>query len=108
MDILSAGCLVVLIEISTSGGFGGLAVTSPAKSVTLSELPEARAQVLCEAFDPAALQALSDKMAAPGRADTLTYEITVTDHAGRHPFVLDETQLPPRMLDLIDDVMVGE
>ncbi|WP_136443984.1 protealysin inhibitor emfourin [Pacificoceanicola onchidii] len=108
MDIFSAGCLVVLIEISKSGGFGGLAVTSPAKSVTLADLPEARAQALCEAFDPAALRALSDGLATPGRADTLTYEITVTDHAGRHPFVLDETQLSPHMLDLIDDVLVGK
>lgn len=99
---------MILIEISKSGGFGGLVTSSNVRSVILSDLPNAEAQILCDAFDPAVLRALSEGAAAKGRADTLTYEITVTSPEGRQQFVLDETQLPPEMLDLIDEVMMGK
>ncbi|MFK7835822.1 MAG: protealysin inhibitor emfourin [Sulfitobacter sp.] len=105
MELLSAGCLVVMIEITTSGGFGGLATGGAHTSASLSDLPTAQAATYCEAFAPTALAALAETETPQGRADTITYEIKVVDDDGAHQFQLDETQLPPEMLDLIDDLI---
>lgn len=103
--MLSAGCLVLMIEISVSGGFGGLPAAGATKSTNLDDLPAAEAAALCAAFDPDALASMAETAPPAGRADTVTYEITVTDDQGPHRFQLDETQFPPETLDLIDGLL---
>ncbi|MEL7224287.1 MAG: protealysin inhibitor emfourin [Cyanobacteria bacterium J06576_12] len=106
MEIFSACCLMLMIEISTSGGIGGLAQSaSPTKSVTLNDLPNREAETLCRAFNPDVLRAISDKAVSLGRADITMYQIVVTDHHGSQRFAIDETQLSPEMLDLIDELV---
>jgi hypothetical protein len=105
MELLSAGCFVLMIEISMSGGFGGLPAGGANSTTTLDDMAPARSAAICEAFEPTALSALAEAAPSPGRADTVTYEITVTDDQGPHQFKLDETQLPPEMLDLIDELL---
>lgn len=95
----------MMIEVSTSGGLAGMARAAPAKRLDLATVEAAVQDRYCDHFDPAALRALS--AAAPDRhgADRFSYHITVTDEAGaRHEFDLSEDQLPPEMLDLIDEM----
>ncbi|QEW17945.1 hypothetical protein LA6_000101 [Marinibacterium anthonyi] len=105
--MVSVGCVVLMIKISMSGGFGGLA-TAPGKTAVLDDVQARQSAVVCEAFDPKALEALEGRFPPAGRADTIVYDITVTDEAGAHRFRFDETQLPADMLDLIDDIMHGQ
>ncbi|WP_164658353.1 protealysin inhibitor emfourin [Tropicibacter sp. Alg240-R139] len=102
MGFVTAGCLVMMIKISTSGGFGGLSMAGVSRVAMVEDLPAAQLDVYCKAFAPDALQAMAQTSPPAGRADTVTYQITVTDADGAHQFELDETQLPPDLLDLID------
>ena len=102
MGLATAGCLAMMIKITTSGGFGGLAAAGVNKTTTVDDLPAPQHEVYCKAFAPDALSAMAQSLPPAGRADTVTYQITVTDDAGTHAFELDETQLSPDMLDLID------
>lgn len=92
----------MIIEISTEGGFGGLATAGINKTATVENLPQADHDRICAAFAPSALAEIAGTSAHAGRADTVTYAITVTDENGAHHFELDETQLPDTMLDMID------
>ncbi len=100
---LAAGCFVMMIKITSSGGFGGLAAAGIDKQMDLESQTAALRDTYCTAFDPKALGALATKAEAPGAADMLTYRIVVTDdEKARHTFELREDQLPPALLDLID------
>lgn len=92
----------MMIEITTEGGFGGLAAAGVNKAATVEDLPQADHDRICAAFAPSALAEIAGASANAGRADTVTYEITVTDDDGAHHFKLDETQIPATMLDMID------
>ncbi|WP_089992610.1 protealysin inhibitor emfourin [Cognatiyoonia koreensis] len=92
----------MMIEISTSGGFGGLQAAGMTKLATVEDLPQPEHDRICAAFAPSALAEIAGKAPPAGRADTITYDITVTDDSGAHHFKLDETQIPPTMLDMID------
>ena len=102
MGLATAGCLAMMIKISTSGGFGGLAAAGVSKTATVDDLPAAQHEVYCKAFAPDVLSEMAQSLPPAGRSDTVTYQITVTDDTGAHAFELDETQLPPEILDLID------
>ena len=90
----------MMIEIASSGGFGGLGA-GPTKTVEVDALDASLRERVCEAFQPDRLQELSD--AAPEGADRFQYDITVREDGGdTAAFHLDEGALPPEMLDLID------
>lgn len=95
----------MIIEISASGGFGGLAAVQKPKRVDTETLTGLAKTEMCEAFDPAALGKLEKDPASPGAADYLTYRIVVTDDTGkRSEFSLPETVIPADLLDLIDSM----
>ncbi len=95
----------MLIEVSASGGFGGLPAATTTRALDLEQLSEDRCRAYSAAFEPKALAEISQATPSQGRADTMTYEITVIDADGeRHLFKIDETLLPPDLLDLIDDM----
>lgn len=95
----------MIIEITSSGGFGG-AATDVTKRIDVDRQAEPERQELCEAFEPHELQRLvKEGPRTRGGADMMTYRITVID-AQQHEqsFTLQESQLPAAMLDLIDQM----
>ncbi|WP_299813804.1 protealysin inhibitor emfourin [uncultured Jannaschia sp.] len=91
----------MMIEVASSGGFGGIAAGGMSKQLDVTD-PSSQ-QPYCETFDPDALSRLADKAGHPSAADLQTYTIAVTDDDNRrHVFRLREDALPPEMLDLID------
>ena len=95
----------MMIEIASSGGMAGLAARPSTKQVDVSAQDEAHRAAYCELFDLGALSALAERPGNPSAADMQTYVISVTDDAEeRHVFTLREDVLPPKMLDLIDEM----
>ncbi len=90
----------MIIEIRSQGGFGGLGAARPLR-IDTDQQPDARRRALCDAFRPDHLARLQ-AAPCPGCNDRMRYAITVTTEAA-HSFTLSEGQLPPEMLDLIDD-----
>ena len=93
----------MLIEISTSGGFGGLEAAGIHKSVDMKTLAEPARSEICKAFDPKKLKAIAGRTSHAGAADGMTYKIVVVDDKEtRHEFNVAEDALPAEMLDMID------
>ncbi len=93
----------MLIEIVSSGGFGG--VTTPPKKLHMdtAATSEEKRQAYCDAFDPDALSNLSLDGGNPNAADLALYTISVTDDQGQeHVFQIQEDAIPDELLDLID------
>jgi len=98
-----AGCAAIMIEISSSGGLGGINLPSRDKHMVVAAQDEAAQAEYCAAFDPAVLEKLAEKAPNMRAADMQTYHITVLDAENvRHSFDLREDQITPEMLDLID------
>lgn len=93
----------MIIEIAAQGGFGGIAAGNLRKTVDVANQPDQMRQDLCEAFQPDELARLSRKPCTDC-ADRMTYRITVTADRETHSFMLREQQIPPDMLDLIDQM----
>lgn len=93
----------MIIEIAAQGGFGGIAAAQLRKTIDVSDQPEQMRQELCEAFEPDELARLSRRPCGD-HADRLTYRITVTEDRQTRSFTLQEQQIPPDMLDLIDQM----
>jgi hypothetical protein len=98
-----AGCLAMMITITTSGGIGGFGLAKSAE-VAVDNLPEPLRVEACRKLDPAALKSL-DATPVRGAADRIVYHIVVTEAGGTVSFTLPETALPPETLDLIDELM---
>lgn len=96
----------MMIEISSSGGIGGVAARlNTNKQINISEQDTELQDAYCAAFDPERLRVLTESEFAPGAGDVVNYRISVTDDADiRHIFELREDQLPPELLDLIDGI----
>ncbi len=93
----------MIIEISSSGGFGGLAAAGLNKRIDLDQQAPALRQEICEMFEPEDLSQLEAKAPNAHSADGMVYRITLTDQAARaHVYTIPEDKLPPEMLDLID------
>lgn len=93
----------MIIEISSSGGFGGIAAAGVNKRIDVDRQSAKVQQEICEYFEPRDLDQLVSRGVRGRSADTLVYRITVTDQQdGQHVYTLREDQLPPEMLDLID------
>ena len=99
----AAGCLAMMITISTSGGIGGFGLAKTAE-VAVDSLPEPLRVEACARLDPAALGSLD---ATPGRgaADRIVYHIVVGEGGAAARFDLPESALPDETLDLIDDLL---
>lgn len=93
----------MIIEISSSGGFGGIAAAGLNKRIDVDKQPMPMQQEICEYFEPDDLDQLAARADAGKSADMMTYRITVTSREdGEHVYTIREDQLPPEMLDLID------
>ncbi|MDD9910323.1 MAG: hypothetical protein OXR62_11605 [Ahrensia sp.] len=91
----------MIIEVTSSGGIGGIAAAGINKRVVTQSANAAMRDALCEAFDPKRLRKIEG--AHPGAADQFSYRIRVTqDNGDTRTFQLPETALPAEMLDLID------
>ena len=91
----------MMIEVASSGGFGGLAAGGVTKQLDVTDPDDL--QTYCEAFDPGELSRLEAREPNLAAADMQTYTIAVTDDENRrHVFRLREDAMPPVMLDLID------
>ena len=100
----AAGCLAMMITISTSGGIGGFGLARTAE-VSVEQLPEPLRAEACVRLAPAALGSLD---ASPARgADRIVYHIVVLEEAGTagRRFDLPEGALPSATLDLIDELL---
>lgn len=94
----------MIIEIASTGGFGGISAAGLNKRIDVEEQSDTVRQELCDAFGPEELGRLA---AQPCETcpDRMTYHITVTDEdRNDHIFTLQEDQIPPEMLDLIDQM----
>lgn len=95
----------MIIEISASGGFGGIPAAALNKRIDLDQQSPALRQELCEFFEPQDLSQLASRPKSRSGADMMVYQITVTDQDdGAHVYTIREDQLPPEMLDLIDQM----
>lgn len=93
----------MIIEIAAQGGFGGIAAAALHKTIHVDDQPEGVRQELCDAFEPEELARLARQPCGPC-ADRMTYRITVTEDRESRSFTLREQQIPPGMLDLIDQM----
>lgn len=93
----------MIIEIAAQGGVGGIAAASLHKTIDVAQQPQAMRRELCDAFGPDALARLARRPCGPC-ADRMTYRITVTEDQETRSFTLQEQQIPPDMLDLIDQM----
>lgn len=95
----------MIIEISSSGGFGGVPASALHKRIDVDQQAPALRQEICEYFEPQDLDQLAARKKPRRGADMMVYRITVTDRqSGAHVYELREDQLPPEMLDLIDQM----
>lgn len=95
----------MIIEISSSGGFGGLAAAGLNKRIDVDQQAPAMRQEICDMFEPQDLNQLAAAAPNARSADGMVYKITVTDQQdSAHVYTLREDQLPPEMLDLIDSM----
>jgi hypothetical protein len=100
----AAGCLAMMITISTSGGIGGFGLAKSAE-VAVDSLPEPLRIEACARLDAAALGKL-DPTPVRGAADRIVYHIVVSEEGGAAAsFDLPETALPDATLDLIDALL---
>jgi hypothetical protein len=99
----AAGCLAMMITITTSGGIGGFGLAKKAE-VAVDNLPEPLRVETCAKLDPAALGAL-DPTPVRGAADRIVYHIVVVEEGKVATFALPETALPAETLDLIDQLL---
>lgn len=100
-----AGCVAMIIEISSGGGFGGISAAALSKRIDVDQQSAALQRELCEYFEPGDLRQLAATPCKTRCADSMVYQITVTDEQrNRHVYTLREDQLPPEMLDLIDQM----
>ncbi len=103
MGGVTAGCLAMMISITTSGGIGGFGLARSVQA-SVENLPEPLRTEACSRLDPRALGALR---AVPTRgADRVVYHIVITQPGGGVArFDLGEGALPADTLDLIDALL---
>lgn len=98
----AAGCLAMMISITTSGGIGGFGLARTTE-VEVEGLPETLRVETCSRLDPAELRELEAQ--SPRGADRVVYHIEVVDGAAVAAFDLSESALPDETLDLIDSLL---
>ena len=105
MGGVGAGCLAMMITISTSGGIGGFGLARTAE-VSIDALPEPLREEACVRLAPEALGSARSRC-RPAGADRIVYHIVVVEEgvAVSRKFDLPESALPAATLDLIDELM---
>lgn len=93
----------MIIEISSSGGFGGIASTALHKRIDVDRQSSSVQRELGEYFGPRDLNQLA-RDCKQRCNDGMLYQITVTDGGNRQTYTIPEQNLPPQMLDLIDQI----
>ncbi len=88
----------MIIEITSSGGIGGIAGAGLKKRADMSSADEPMRSEISAAFDPTRLSALArDAARHPSSADILTYSIVIIDETEkRHDFEISEDACPPK------------
>lgn len=95
----------MIIEISSSGGFSGIPAAAMHKRIDVDQQAPSLRQEICDAFEPRDLRQLASRSGVRNGADMMVYRITVTDRKeGEQVYNIREDQLPPEMLDLIDQM----
>ncbi|WCR11695.1 hypothetical protein JHW45_04780 [Paracoccus stylophorae] len=95
----------MIIEISSSGGFGGIPAAATHKRIDVDQQSPSLREEICSAFEPRDLRQLASRSGNRKAADMLVYRITVRDRQdGAHVYDIREDQLPPEILDLIDQM----
>lgn len=95
----------MIIEISSTGGFGGIPAAALNKRIDVDQQSASVRQEICEYFEPQDLSQLASRSKTRSGADMMVYRITVTNQQdGEHVYTIREDQLPPEMLDLIDQM----
>lgn len=91
------------IELTRSGGFGGL--TTKLGELDTSELPENDARAIADLVKKADVPKLAAASPIRGTgADRFQYHLAVEDDAGRHELTVSEDQMPEELRPLIDRV----
>jgi hypothetical protein len=104
MGGVTAGCLAMMISITTSGGIGGFG-TAKSTEIAVDALPAPLREATCARLDAGALGRIKSAP-PPGAADFIVYHIVIVEDGGAtRAFDVPETALPAETLDLIDDLM---
>lgn len=90
------------IDLTRSGGYGGLTVRS---SVDTAELEPEEAQALETLVDEVDWASLAGPAPTPGTADRFSYRLTVTGADGQSEVVVGEASMTPALRRLVDDVL---
>ena len=99
----AAGCLAMMITISTSGGIGGFGLAKSAE-VAVDSLPEPLRVEACARLDPKrSARSTRRRCAGPPTASSITS--WSWRGAADGPFDLPESALPAETLDLIDELL---
>lgn len=96
----------MIVQISTSGGFGGLGLGNEAR-IEVDKLPEEIRERTCEMLTDGDLSKLA-KLGEETMPDGVRYVLTLEDMDGKHVYEINETAMAPEMLDLIDELMVPD
>lgn len=95
----------MIIEVSISGGFGGINLGPTKKQLNLKDIPEQTRSEICELFDPEKLEVMAREKGHSGAADMTGYKIVIKDGIDlRHEFKIREDAISPEMLDIIDEM----
>lgn len=93
----------MIIEISSSGGFGGMPAAGLKKRIDVDQQAPSMQQEICDMFEPRDLSQLALRSVRAKGNDMMVYRIRVTDpQDGETEYSIREDQIPPQMLDLID------
>ncbi len=95
----------MIIEITSSGGFAGIPGAGIDKQINVDIQAAAMKERICAAFEPAVLKKMSAKRTKYRGADLVTYRITIVgENTDKLVFEVREDDIPPEMLDLIDEM----
>lgn len=107
MSGVGAGCLAMMITITTSGGIGGFGLAKTAE-VAVESLPEPLRVETCEKLDPAALEAIAATRPRGGPDRIVYHIVVVASGSATVSFDLPEAALPASTLDLIDELLARQ
>ena len=67
----------MIIEISSSGGFGGIAAAGVKKRIDVDQQSAAVQQEICEYFEPRDLDQLASRSSNSRAADAMVYKLSL-------------------------------
>jgi hypothetical protein len=91
------------IELARSGGYGGMTMYS---SVDTDELEPGDAEAVQAMVDDVDWASLPAPAARAGAPDRFQYRVSVTGADSHREVLVGETEMPPALRRLVDEVMV--